>query len=187
MNFTKKTYSNTNRKFGLFYLIIACLFVSSCLDDKPENQTEIKTEDKVEVIEQMSKTAEEILEQEKAWASALVDDDLNFVASIMHDDFRLIRAYGSAPPITKEMYLGMKGMSASSARVTSVKVSTEMDSIVVARVTWTLDWKQEGVGKLPPHYDMIDTWKRNKNDTWQILSRVSQMADKPYTNEKANE
>ena len=185
MNFTKKTYSNTNRKFGLFYLIIACLFVSSCIDDKPENQTEIKTENKVEVIEQMSKTAEEILGQEKAWASALVDDDPNnFVASIMHRDFRLIRAYGTTPPISKEMYLGMGGMSASSAQVTSVNVLTEMDSIVVARVTWTLDWEQEGVGKLHPHYDMIDTWKKSKNDIWQILSRVSQKADKPYTNEK---
>ena len=109
-------------------------------------------------------------------------DDLNFVASIMHNDFRLIRAYGDAPPISKEMYLGMKGMSASSAQVTSVNISTKMDSIVVARVTWTLDWEQEGVGKLPPNFDMIDTWKKNENGIWQILSRVSQMLNEPYSN-----
>lgn len=183
MDFTKIINSNTNRKFGLFYLIIVCLLVSSCKNDKPENQTEIKPENKVEVIEQMSKAAEEILAQENAWASALVANDLNTVESMMHRDFRLNRAYGDAPPISKEMYLGMKGMSASEADVTSVRISEEMDSIVVARVTWTMDWQQEGVGKLPPHFDMIDTWKKNKNGDWQILSRVSQIADKPYSEE----
>jgi ketosteroid isomerase-like protein len=181
MNFTKASYSNTHLKFGLFYFIIACLLVSSCIDDKSENQTEIKDENKVEDIELNSKVEEEILSLENAWASALVADDLNFVASIMHNDFRLIRAYGDAPPISKDMYLGMKGMSVLSADVTSVKVSTEMDSIVVARTTWTMNWEQDGVGKLPPHFDVIDTWKKNKNGEWQILSRVSQTVDKPYT------
>jgi hypothetical protein len=56
------------------------------------------------------------------------------------------------------------------------------EKVVVARVTWTLDWEQEGVGKLPPNFDMIDTWKKNENGIWQILSRVSQMLNEPYSN-----
>jgi len=181
MNFTKASYSKNHLKFGLFYLIISCLLISSCKNEKSENQTEIKDENIVEDTQPKNKVEEEILSLENAWASALVADDLDFVASIMHNDFRLIRAYGDAPPISKDMYLGMKGMNVLSADVTSVNVTSEMDSIVVARTTWTMNWEQEGVGKLPPHFDVIDTWKKNKNGNWQILSRVSQTVDKPYT------
>jgi len=179
-----KLSKTVNRILGLLCVVVTCFIVLSCKSDKKETLSETKIEKKIDVVEQMSKSTDEILAQENAWASALVAGDLKFVASIMHDDFRLIRAYGDAPPISKEMYLGMEGMSASSADVTSVNVSTEMDSIVVARVTWTLDWEQEGVGKLPPHFDMIDTWKKGEDGIWQIFSRVSQMADKPYTNKK---
>ena len=181
MNYSRNLSKTGQRILGLLCAVVVCFLIQACKSDKKDTLPETN------IVEQISKTNDEILAQETAWASALVANDLKFVASIMHDDFRLIRAYGDAPPISKEMYLGMEGMSASSADVTSVNVSTEMDSIVVARVTWTLDWEQEGVGKLPPHFDMIDTWKKGEDGIWQILSRVSQMADKPYTNEKNNE
>lgn len=129
------------------------------------------------------KAADAILAQEKAWGAALLAGDLETVDALMHRDFRLIRAYGDAPPITKEMYLGMEGMSASSVEVTSVKITEEAGPIAVARVTWSLDWSQEGVGKLPPHFDMIDTWVKGEDGTWRILSRVSQIADGPFQEE----
>ncbi len=123
---------------------------------------------------------EAILAQEEAWANALVAADLDTVASIMHRDFRLVRTYGDAPPISKEAYLGMEGMSVTTADVTSVTVLTEIGSVVVTRVTWSMDWAQEGVGDLPPHFDMIDTWIRDSEGAWRILSRVSHIADGPY-------
>ncbi|WP_149277714.1 nuclear transport factor 2 family protein [Pareuzebyella sediminis] len=166
----------------ILYLGILFCLVLSCTNKKKGTLSKSDIEKEINSESQQRKFTNEILAQETAWASALVADDLNFVASIMHNDFRLIRAYGDAPPISKDMYLGMKGMSASLAEVTSLNIATEMDSIVVARTTWTLDWEQEGVGKLPPHFDMIDIWKKNKNGIWQILSRVSQILDKPYSN-----
>jgi len=129
---------------------------------------------------------DKILAQEKAWATALLADDLDTVAAMMHRDFRLVRAYGDALPISKEMYLGMEGMSASTADVTSVIITEEVGPIVVARVTWTMDWEQEGVGKLPPHFDMIDTWVEDEGGVWRILSRVSQVADGPYRAEDSD-
>nr|WP_197501300.1 nuclear transport factor 2 family protein [Hyphomonas sp. Mor2] len=130
-------------------------------------------------------TESQILAQEEAWAAALLANDLDSVDAMMHRDFRLVRAYGTAPPISKEMYLGMEGMSASSADVTSVNIVSEAGPIVVARVTWSMDWAQEGVGKLPPHFDMFDTWVKEDDGEWLILSRVSQIADAPYSDEGA--
>lgn len=131
--------------------------------------------------------AAEILAQEEAWAAALVDSDLDTVASMMHRDFRLVRTYGDTPPISKEMYLGMEGMSASSAEVTSVTIIEEAGPVTVARVTWSLDWEQEGVGKLPPHFDMIDTWIKGEDGVWRILARISQVADGPYRAQEARQ
>ena len=167
----------------ILYLGILFCLILSCTGEKKETRSQSISQTEIYSSTQQSKFTDEILAQETAWASALVADDLNLVASIMHDDFRLIRAYGDAPPISKNMYLGMKGMSVSSAEVTSVNITTEMDSIVVARTTWILDWEQEGVGKLPPHFDVIDIWRKNKDGIWQILSRVSQILDEPYSNE----
>ncbi|NNL88980.1 MAG: nuclear transport factor 2 family protein [Marinicaulis sp.] len=121
-----------------------------------------------------------IISQEKAWAQALLDGDLNAVADLMHRDFRLVRAYSDAPPFSKEMYLSMDGMSAYAADVTSVTITEDAGAIAVARVTWTMDWSQEGVGKLPPYFDMIDTWVKGDDGEWRILSRISQIADAPY-------
>jgi ketosteroid isomerase-like protein len=128
----------------------------------------------------MTEPAKAITAQEEAWAAALLADDLATVDALMHRDFRLVRTYGDAPPITKDMYLGMEGMSASSAEVTSVRIAEHAGPVVVARVTWSLDWQQEGVGKLPPHFDMIDTWVKADDGSWKILSRISQIAPGPY-------
>ena len=117
--------------------------------------------------------------QENVWATALLAGDLETVNALMHRDFRLIRAYSDGPPITKAMYLGMEGMKANEVEVTSVKVVETAGPIVVTRVTWSLDWSQEGVGKLPPHFDMLDTWVKGEDNVWRILSRVSQIADAP--------
>ena len=182
MNTSENSFTVSKRISRVLCLGILFCLVLSCTSEKKETTSDSSIEKTINSVAQQRQFTDEILAQEKAWTAALVSDDLNFVASIMHNDFRLIRAYGDAPPISKEMYFGMKGMSASSAQVTSVNISTEMDSIVVARVTWTLDWEQEGVGKLPPHFDMIDTWKKNENGIWQILSRVSQILDEPYAN-----
>ena len=127
-----------------------------------------------------SEIKDAIVAQEKTWAASLLAEDLDTVANLMHRDFRLIRAYSDQPPITKEMYLGMEGMSATSADVTSVKITEKAGPVVVTRVTWSMDWQQEGVGKLPPHFDMIDTWVKGEDGAWRILSRVSQIADGPY-------
>jgi hypothetical protein len=161
--------------------ILLCSLLS-CMSEKKETKSESNIDKEIIIDTQKIKFTSEVLAQEKAWASALVVDNLNFVDSIMHNDFRLIRAYGDAPPISKDMYLGMKGMSVSSAEVMSFAISSEMDSVVVARTTWTLDWEQEGIGKLSPHFDMIDIWKKNEDGLWQILSRVSQILNEPVSN-----
>ena len=123
---------------------------------------------------------ESIQAQEKAWAAALVAGDLDAVSSILHRDFRLVRTYGDTPPISKQTYLGMNGMSASAVDVTSVTITEVAGPIVVARVTWSLDWQQEGVGKLPPHFDMIDSWIKGEDGVWRVLARVSQIAGAAY-------
>lgn len=128
---------------------------------------------------------ETILAQENAWAAALVAGDLDAVSSIMHRDFRLVRTSNDAQPINKQSYLGMKGMSASVVDVTSVTITEEAGPVVIARVTWSLDWQQEGVGKLPPHFDMIDSWIRGEDGVWRVLARVSQIADAPYRGQTA--
>ncbi len=181
MKHTNNLSTTVHRIIGLLCLVVTCLFIQACNSNTKETQAEEKIEKEINVEVKEKISTADILAQEKKWAEALVANDMNTVGSIMHRDFRLIRAYGDAPPISKDMYLGMEGMSASSADVTSIKVSEEMDSITVAKVTMTLDWEQEGVGKLPPHFDMIDIWKKNNSGIWQILSRVSQVADKPYS------
>jgi len=187
MNYSKHLLSTSHRILGLLFIVVTCLLFQACKNYKKETKPEAKIENASKVPIQKSESYEELLAQENAWAEALVANDMNTVGSLMHRDFRLIRAYGDAPPISKEMYLGMEGMSALSADVTSLNVSEEMDSIVVARITMTLDWEQEGVGKLPPHFDMIDVWKKSDDATWQILSRISQVAGEPYTDNKNND
>lgn len=167
--------TKTMNRISLRLVAIFLLFYSCAT-----KETEAQTEAKENANAPLSQAAEEILAQEKAWAAALVANDMNTVSAIMHRDFRLKRVYGDALPISKDMYLGMEGMSASSAEVTSFEVSKEMGNVAVASVTMTLDWQQEGVGKLPPHFDIIDTWQKNDAGVWQILSRVSQVAEKPY-------
>ena len=110
---------------------------------------------------------------EEKWANALIDADLDTVSALMHRDFRLIRTYSDGPPISKEMYLGMQGMSVTTAEVISLSVLEYTGNVAVVRNSWTLDWQQEGVGKLPPNFDVIDTWIKDKEEGWLILSRVS--------------
>lgn len=187
MNYSKHFFSTSRRILGLLFIVLMCFLVQACKNDKKETKPEAKIENESNELAQKSKSTEEILAQENAWAAALVANDMGTVDSLMHRDFRLIRAYGDAPPISKDMYLGMEGMSALSADVTSLNISEEMDSIVVARITMTLDWEQEGVGKLPPHFDMIDIWKKNDGGRWQILSRISQIAKEPYTDKNSTD
>ncbi|MEM9829919.1 MAG: nuclear transport factor 2 family protein [Bacteroidota bacterium] len=132
-------------------------------------------------VNQESKFTDEIMAQEKKWASALVASDMKTVDSIMHRDFRLKRVYGDALPISKEMYLGMPGMSAEKMDVTHFEILEELGAIVVAKTAMSMDWQQEGVGKLPPYSVSIDIWQRNENGSWQVLSRVSQILDEPYS------
>jgi hypothetical protein len=184
MNHSTNIVSTSTRQLGLLIIVIMCFLVQACKSDQKETTPEVNIENKSNIVAQTSESYDEIIAQEKAWAEALVANDMNTVATIMHRDFRLIRAYRDAPPISKEMYLGMKGMSALSAEVTSLNISEEMDSIVVARITMTLDWEQEGVGKLPPHFDMIDIWKQNDVGMWQILSRISQTVEESAAENK---
>ena len=121
--------------------------------------------------------------QEKAWASALLANDMNTLDSIMHRDFRLKRVYGDAFPIGKEMYLSMSGVSASKMDITYFEILEEFSDIIVLKAAMSMDWQQEGVGKLPPYALVIDTWKKREYGTWQVLSRVSQILDKPYSEE----
>ena len=123
--------------------------------------------------------ADAIKAQEARWAASLLKGDLDAVDALMHPNFRLVRAYSDGPAISKADYLGMKGMSANAAEVTSVSIVEQAGPIVVARVTWTMDWSQEGVGKLPPHFDLLDTWIRGEDGAYRILSRISQLTDGP--------
>lgn len=123
--------------------------------------------------------AEAVMAREAAWAEALEaprGTDLEAIAEIMHRDFRLVRTYGDAPPISKEMYLGMKGMVVRSAKVTSsdVRVTGRM---AVAHLTMTMDWSQEGRGDLPSDFELVDVWVQDETGTWRVISRTSQLAD----------
>lgn len=127
--------------------------------------------------------ADAVMAQEKAWASALLAKDLDTVSELMHPDFRLVRTYSDAPPISKEAYLGMTGMSADAVEVTSADIEV-VGSVAVAQATWSLDWSQEGLGKLPPHYKLTDVWLKGADGTWRIISRVSQIDDAPPSAEE---
>lgn len=181
---SSKEYSDPFVRLLILLCISATIFlIQSCKSDIKEAQPDATILEKGNITE----TADEILAQEKAWAAALVADDLDTVASIMHRDFRLVRVYGNAPPISKEMYLGMEGMTVSSADVTSVSITEEAEPIVVVRTTWSMDWEQQDIGKLPSHFDMIDTWIKSEDDVWQVLSRISQIADGPHRPQKNSE
>lgn len=122
-----------------------------------------------------------IMAQQEIWADALVANDMATVDALMHPDFRLVRAYGDGAPIDKASYLGMEGMSADSAEITSAEVVDVNGNVAVMRLTMSLDWQQEGYGPLPPHFKMTDTWMENEDGVWQILSRVSLLDDSPPT------
>lgn len=120
-----------------------------------------------------------IMAQEQAWADALVANDMAAVDALMHRDFRLVRAYGEDAPIDKATYIGMTGMSAESADITSAEIVDVNGNVAVVRLTMSLDWQQEGFGPLPPHFKMTDTWMESDDGVWQILSRVSLLDDAP--------
>ncbi len=128
--------------------------------------------------EQSHSAKETIVMQEKAWVAALLTGNMDVVDAMMHPEFRLVRAYSDAAPIDKASYLGMTGMSASSGEVTSAQIDVT-DNVAVAQVTWSLDWQREGVGKLPPHFNLTDIWLREGDGKWRIISRVSQVASSP--------
>ncbi|WP_411768508.1 nuclear transport factor 2 family protein [Winogradskyella sp. A3E31] len=179
MKSSKSTSTTIYQKLIATCALFTFFLLLSFKSNKNETPPETRIETTNTIMKSASKTAEEILAQEKAWAAALLAYDLTTVDSIMHRDFRLKGVIGDQPPISKEVYLGMKGMSATVAEVTSVKIVEEMGSIAVARVTWTMDWARNGV-KLPPYWDLIDTWIKREDGTWQVLSRLSQPTDKPY-------
>ncbi len=186
MNYINNTSTTINKMLLPLFVVVSFFLFFSCNDNKKEIPFGTEVEIKDNAFEHTSKTADEILALEKAWAAALVAYDLTVVDSMMHRDFRLKGIKGDQQPISKEMYLGMTGMSASMAEVTSVKIIEEMGPLAVVRVTWTMDWEREGVGKLPPYWDLIDTWMKREDGTWQVLSRLSQPADKPYESNKKN-
>lgn len=175
---SSKEYSAPFVRIQILLCISATVFlIQSCKSDIKETQPEATIVEKGNITETVSETADEILAREKAWAAALVAGDLVTVTSIMHRDFRLVRVYDNSPPFIKEMYLGMEGMTVSSADVTSVTVTEEAGPIVVSRTTWSMDWEQQGIGKLPSHFDMVDTWIKSEDDVWHVLARVSQIAE----------
>lgn len=185
MKYSKNTSTIINRMLTVLFVLVAFFLLQAFDTKKTEKPLNTQVEMANKIIKQTSKTAEEILSQEKAWAGALLEYDLATVDSIMHRDFRLKGFIGDQQPVSKEMYLGMKGMSATLIEVTSVIIVEEMGPIAVARVTWTLDWARNGV-KLPPHFDMIDTWMKREDGTWQVLSRISQPVAKPYNANQKN-
>ncbi|WP_143186096.1 nuclear transport factor 2 family protein [Algoriphagus halophilus] len=181
-----KTLENSSTAFKrnsrLFFLGILFCLVLSCKSEKNERASESNIEEVIDSGNHQREVAYKILAQEKAWAAALVANDLNIVEALMHRDFRLKRVYGDALPISKEMYLSMTGMSASKMDVTHFEILDVHDDLAIAKAAMSMDWQQEGVGKLPPYAVLIDTWQKSEDGTWQILSRVSQILEEPYTN-----
>jgi ketosteroid isomerase-like protein len=127
-----------------------------------------------------SSAVDAVMAQEQAWVDALLAEDLETVGALLHPTFRLLRVYADSPPIDKAEYLGMPGMRASSIKINSAEIEV-IDEVAVAQVSMTLDWEQEGVGKLPPDFKLTDIWLKNDAGTWQVVSRVSQLADAPST------
>ena len=81
----------------------------------------------------------------------------------------------------------MPSMSASKMDITYFEILEEFSDIIVLKAAMSMDWQQEGVGKLPPYALVIDTWKKSEYGTWQVLSRVSQILDKPYSEEQGKD
>lgn len=165
----------------LLMLGIILILVLSFRSENKRTLPETNNGKEDNAVSQQIKPADEVLAQERKWAAALVANDMKTVNSIMHRDFRLKRVYGDALPISKEMYLGMTGMSASKMDVTYFEILEELGDIVVAKVAMSMDWQQEGVGKLPPYAVLIDIWQKHKDGTWLVLSRVSHIIDEPYS------
>ncbi len=142
--------------------IMLCLVTASCV-----------------TAELTDNSTDPVMAQETAWTEALLANDMDAVDALMHPNFRLIRAYAEgAPAIDKAAYIGTPGMSANSIEITSVDIEI-IEKVAIAKLAMTLDWQREGVGKLPPHFDLTDTWLLGEDGTWRILSRVSQLAAGP--------
>jgi ketosteroid isomerase-like protein len=125
-----------------------------------------------------AQAAAAVTAREQAWADALVANDLATVDEIMHPAFRLVRTYADGV-IDKQTYLEAPGMSASCVDITSSDIRIVAGDVAVAQLTMTLDWQQAGRGPLPPHFVLTDTWWRDEQGVWRVLSRVSQLADEP--------
>ena len=63
----------------------------------------------------------------------------------------------------------MSGMSATKVDVTSADIRVDGD-VAVAFAAWSLNWRQEGRGPLPPHFKLTDTWVRGADGIWLDLS-----------------
>lgn len=111
-----------------------------------------------------------IMVLEQQWVDALIANDMFSVGQLMHRDFRLVRSYGDAKPLTKERYLGLEGMSASSAKLVPYSVSYH-DRVATVVMDYTIDWRGPQ-GPLPPRFLIVDTWVMT-DAGWKIIQRVS--------------
>ncbi|MEO0461832.1 MAG: nuclear transport factor 2 family protein [Pseudomonadota bacterium] len=111
-----------------------------------------------------------IMALEEQWADALKANDMTTVASLMHKDFRLVRVYGEAPPLTKDAYLGLEGMSVRSTSLTPLSIAYS-GNVATLVMDYTLDWSGPQ-GRLPPRFHIVDTWLKT-DEGWKILQRVS--------------
>lgn len=127
----------------------------------------------------LADTAVDLKAREQAWVDALVESDLAAFDEIMHPEFRLFRTEPEDVAISKRAYLQTPGMSVSCAEITSFDAEIIAGDVAVVHLTMSLDWQQEGRGPLPPHFELIDTWRRQEDGVWRVLSRISQPADAP--------
>jgi len=127
----------------------------------------------------LADTVADLQAREQAWVDALMESDLAAFDEIMHPAFRLFRTQPEDVAIDKQAYLQMSGMNVSCAEITSFDAEIIAGDVAVVQLTMSLDWQQEGRGPLPPHFELIDTWRRQEDGVWRVLSRISQPAHAP--------
>jgi ketosteroid isomerase-like protein len=127
------------------------------------------------------RSPEAVVAQEQAWADALLKADMATVADLMHPHFRLVRAYGDAPPISREMYLGAQGMTVHSVEIERADV-TFMGDVAIVDMVMNFDWESAEHGQLPPRFRLTDTWLVDDGQ-WKVIARVSQIAKEPKASE----
>lgn len=118
--------------------------------------------------------AAEVMRGEQAWAGAMQAGERARLEPILADEFRLTFIDADAPVVTREQWLSnLAVMSFGPVSMVNPTVTLHGDDVATVRMRMTLEDWYAGDHRLPPDYDVTDTWIR-RDGRWQVVSRISE-------------